>query len=244
MAGFFRRLAEQALLPTPQLRSAAAAPYAQTEQWGSEESEGLPSIDSLRPESTAGDLPRELESDNRLRVASGMATSPEVEPVEEASRPAPARRHNKPTNIEAATPRVPWISDTQDASARDMRPMEPPAKPTPSRTTTLEHPIGNGVQKPPHRSSPLRPETSQLRITPAATPRASQPQLQPDLTTRIPTAGTDSAPEVHIHIGRIELTAVSPPAAPRRESVSTKKPMSLDEYLQRRHRAKDGTGAP
>jgi hypothetical protein len=39
---------------------------------------------------------------------------------------------------------------------------------------------------------------------------------------------------VHIHIGRVELTAIAPPAPVRREPANTKKPMSLDEYLRRR----------
>jgi hypothetical protein len=43
-----------------------------------------------------------------------------------------------------------------------------------------------------------------------------------------------AAPDVHIHIGRVELTAIAP-AAPRRESAANaKKPMSLEEYLRRR----------
>jgi hypothetical protein len=44
-----------------------------------------------------------------------------------------------------------------------------------------------------------------------------------------------SAPDVHIHIGRIELTAVTPPAPPRRPTAATKAAMPLDEYLQRRN---------
>lgn len=47
----------------------------------------------------------------------------------------------------------------------------------------------------------------------------------------------EAAPEVHIHIGRIELTAATPaPAAPRREA-ATRKPMSLDDYLRSRGRS-------
>jgi len=45
------------------------------------------------------------------------------------------------------------------------------------------------------------------------------------------------APDVHIHIGRVELTAVTAPAAARRMSApQARKPMSLDEYLQQRRR--------
>jgi hypothetical protein len=44
-----------------------------------------------------------------------------------------------------------------------------------------------------------------------------------------------AAPDVHIHIGRVELTAITPAAPARRESAANgKKPMSLEEYLRRR----------
>jgi hypothetical protein len=41
-------------------------------------------------------------------------------------------------------------------------------------------------------------------------------------------------PDVHIHIGRIELAAVAPP--PRREPAAAAKPTSLDDYLRRSSR--------
>jgi hypothetical protein len=48
-------------------------------------------------------------------------------------------------------------------------------------------------------------------------------------------AGAAETPDVHIHIGRVELTALAAPAAPRRKPpASTASPMSLDEYLRRR----------
>jgi hypothetical protein len=43
-----------------------------------------------------------------------------------------------------------------------------------------------------------------------------------------------SQPDVHIHIGRIELTAVPDAALPRRPAEAIRKPMSLDQYLERR----------
>lgn len=48
-----------------------------------------------------------------------------------------------------------------------------------------------------------------------------------------PMPAASPPPDVHIHIGRVELTALTPPAPARRES-NAKKPMSLDEYLRRR----------
>jgi hypothetical protein len=41
-------------------------------------------------------------------------------------------------------------------------------------------------------------------------------------------------PEVHVSIGRIELTAATPPSAPKRTRDPARKPMSLEEYLERR----------
>jgi len=41
-------------------------------------------------------------------------------------------------------------------------------------------------------------------------------------------------PDVHIHIGRVELTALTPPAPPRREPAA--KRVSLDDYLRRSNR--------
>ena len=54
-----------------------------------------------------------------------------------------------------------------------------------------------------------------------------------DALERAPAALEPSPPDVHIHIGRIELTAVPEPATPR-PTRTAKKPMTLDEYLERR----------
>jgi hypothetical protein len=42
--------------------------------------------------------------------------------------------------------------------------------------------------------------------------------------------------EVHIHIGRIEVTAMHEAAPPRRPPVQKPPPMSLDAYLAKRGR--------
>jgi hypothetical protein len=46
-----------------------------------------------------------------------------------------------------------------------------------------------------------------------------------------------AAADVHIHINRVELTAVTAPApSPRASASRPNKPMSLDQYLQQRKR--------
>jgi hypothetical protein len=61
--------------------------------------------------------------------------------------------------------------------------------------------------------------------------RASNPLLAP-------ASARTEVNEVHVTIGRIELTAAPPAARPRREPARSRKPQSLDEYLARREAAR------
>ena len=63
------------------------------------------------------------------------------------------------------------------------------------------------------------------RALPAKTPESPTPNAQSPVIEK-------QEPTIHISIGRIEVRAVTPPAAPRRES--TRAPMSIDEYVARR----------
>lgn len=74
---------------------------------------------------------------------------------------------------------------------------------------------------------------------------AARSQLAPPLPARLvgtkppqsrSAARAPDVPEVHVTIGRIEVTAVHAPAAPKRPHPPAKKPMSLGEYLARRER--------
>jgi hypothetical protein len=49
-------------------------------------------------------------------------------------------------------------------------------------------------------------------------------------------AASGELSEVHIHIGRIEVSAVHETAPPRRPPVPRPSPMSLDAYLAKRGR--------
>jgi hypothetical protein len=50
--------------------------------------------------------------------------------------------------------------------------------------------------------------------------------------------GEQSEPDVHVTIGRIEVTAVQPPTPQKRPEPTGKKPMSLEEYLSRRQQGR------
>jgi hypothetical protein len=47
-------------------------------------------------------------------------------------------------------------------------------------------------------------------------------------------AHIEETTEVHVSIGRIEVTAVHEAPPPKRQAPTSAKPMSLDEYLARR----------
>lgn len=67
---------------------------------------------------------------------------------------------------------------------------------------------------------PLLPRHSQPGPVTASLAPASAPVREPD--------------EVHIHIGRIEVTAIHEPAPRPREARKGQPPLSLDDYLTKR----------
>ena len=68
--------------------------------------------------------------------------------------------------------------------------------------------------------------------------QAAHPGLKNRPSVRTPKnqPGMSAAPEVHVSIGRIEVTAVTSAAAQRRAAIPRKPAMSLDDYLARRQR--------
>ena len=76
---------------------------------------------------------------------------------------------------------------------------------------------------------PARTET--VRDTAAPVARTADRSVA--MFAEVPAAATDT--EVHIHIGRIEVTAVQENAAPTRPGPRERvQPMSLDAYLARK----------
>lgn len=245
MAGYFRRLAEQTLQPALLVHSAATLPYSQ----------GLPDEPELSTP-TSGRSGHDEES-----TARGMGGQPAGSPSEHAHAPrsveVKASGNVLSTEDASRFPPQPkqglflptYAEPLQAALAESHLGPLHSAQATELRTTIAtaaaakpEPPSGRIAAKPSSRESALRPDKAPSRQTPTAATRAPRTPSRSEIATRRSNANAESVPDVHIHIGRIELTAV-PPIAPRRESAPTRKPMSLDEYLQRR-RPKDGTRLP
>lgn len=139
------------------------------------------------------------------------AKEPQLPPMPDgamhASRPAPAR---EPAMVSAPTP---WPN--------------PPAAPADPRPLLAARAEGDAV------NAQGQPSPAD-RATPAGTPRA--PHALPALRRPAATAARPPAepPEVHIHIGRIEVTAVAAPQQPQRPARERAQPLSLDAYLKQR----------
>lgn len=69
--------------------------------------------------------------------------------------------------------------------------------------------------------------------------RAANPTLPAHLSVRPQKAerAQAEATEVHVSIGRIEITAMQTPMPPKRKPAASRKPLSLDDYLAQRGRA-------
>lgn len=71
---------------------------------------------------------------------------------------------------------------------------------------------------------------------PLLPPDFSGSSSKPITKTQTPAVAADTGNEVHVHIGRIEVTALPPSGPSRRKKKVAPQPMSLDEYLAARQR--------
>jgi hypothetical protein len=189
-----------------------------------------------------------------MKAAAGAAHPLEVE--EEAVAPTLQRRVSRErTSPVAATPppqealqppgrASPPVTGREErpaiASIADVRPAEPPSRRAPIAT---EPPASMRTREPQllmpmSEPSPWRRGAERATVRPdrdaasrtgddgRATTSATAPSA-----TRV--AASNSAPEVHIHIGRVEVRP-APGSPPARRASAPRAAPSLDEYLARR----------
>jgi len=235
MAGFFRQVAQRALQPTTQLHSAAALPYAATRDAGGDDgSAGLewsaPAAETKPAGIAAADpLPKILA----LR-REPLATREAATATRTSSRPATGNKKTRSVRSPSRKPR---------ASAKPAKRIEP----IPRSSTEPGRPIAvKGDLSP---VAAFKPETAQVDAARQARPahrRPTRAQVRAAPRSRPASPSKKSAAsgathDVHIHIGRVELAAISAPAPAKRAASSDKRPMSLNEYLQ--HRRSPNTGS-
>ncbi len=234
MSGLLRRLAAQAggqrgvTLHAPARLPFQPAP------------ERLESVESLLPTALPGAAAPSLMA---RPVTSVVAPEPAVPPAQpRAARPeipvemppAPATRaEEQPPALEPMPPE-PLLAEQplnlfiQVPNNPDIPVQETAAPPTGSHPTAPRH-------EAPARADATPPSPTVPRLPPLLAPMAPATAPQP----RVAPAQAEPAPrqpdEVHIHIGRIEVTAIQETAPARREARKGPPPLSLDDYLARRN---------
>lgn len=233
MARYLRQLAEQAIRPATALRSAAAAAFAPEPMIPGDEADTIivsgrkdggprapdaaaPATHS--PHTTAGlpdsgpappDAGRARDPIAAAAAASGKDGSLAHEPGPAAAAVRPAARPVRGRS----TPTVPGkraaAAQTTEPPMRDERSARPPLQPASPAAGAMLTPAPH-----PARGAQARPTSPRTRADSGAAP----------------------APDIHIHIGRIELTAATPAAPAKRTAAPGARPMTLDAYLRQRGR--------
>ena len=251
MNGFLRRLAARATGQETPIHAAAISPYAaSTIPWGEalplrEEAAVAPGAEpgaralSRVPAVVAQALNRPVASDvdgvpgsvparrmgtqDAIHVEPEFAAPPGATPST-ATPPdavAPSARRDAIRLARASTA----VPAAQDAHQRSFH--EKALMPAADRQDELSELSPASATAP----EPLLPFSPPQAMLPSGAPRAPAlvRQARPGTGTLV-----EETTEVHVSIGRIEITAMHETPAPRRPAPQANKPMSLDEYLAKR----------
>lgn len=224
MSGYLRWLAQRALGPASGVRPAPRQPsFAVAPSPGSDFTAAFAEPARLRD---FGAAERRFDARSPDLTAAAPSDAMPATPLSSVAQPVAPQ-----TNDFSAA------AAAQDLDASAPRPASDPDR----RVEYADHSSVDDRPRRADREIADRNTSSNSSSRAGLLPRAAlAPRMATRLTRNGPAADPSdrrlaAAPDVHVHIGRVELTALTPPAAPRRESAATtKKPMSLDEYLRRR----------
>lgn len=265
MSGLFRRLAKQANGRATTLHAPARLPFhdapAATEAFESANSEmsaeapapivampaqarPTPPQASATPEAL-GDTPDDVTPKTSALPPrhKGAQTAPKRDfRGNDTAHDMPEQAAN-PTRADRLTRRARASASTREASA----PVAPPmTAETPSRTLENTNPAPGAAAPltaardteassiPEFPPTLLPPHTDTARAD-TATPGA-RPKTPDGRINRTQTVAADAPNEVHVHIGRIEVTAIQESASKPRAKRNGRAPMSLDEFVAKRQR--------
>jgi hypothetical protein len=170
----------------------------------------------------------------------GRATGAGIEAIEAdmAALPAPLDSIGEPVAQQLTDPILAGATDTQD-----LAPPEPVESQLPPSALSSDEILTTPGSEPPltvESNFPKHPSRQELPPTGLASPAPLMPSVARPTSTssaaaaQMPPAASESPNEVHVHIGRIEVTALQPDAAPKPKPRTARQPMSLDDYLARR----------
>lgn len=243
MNGLLHRLADRAAGTAVPVRSDVRAPYGSDMAGWADATEAV-----VASSSKAMGLAEASQAPEREHGSAEAKPPPMIEPMsngpERSREPLPASTQFVPRGAQTSE-RAP-VPASAGEERLDLQATAPRLATTATRQvlTATVSPAQRAVADPippveAERSrsdpAPLMPRTAG---DPAAMPRVSPASPHRDAWPPTATASTtDDATEVHVHIGRIDVTAVHEAAPPRRKPASMPGPMSLDSYLARRSRS-------
>jgi hypothetical protein len=233
MARYLRQLAEQAIGPAPALRSAMAAAFAPEPAVAGDE------VDPILAPALATEGPRTTEAVvSEPRSLRTIAASPDSPSKSPDTKPAGAVIA---TTTAASGNPPPSAGDHEPAPATARGPAPPAAGRNRPSISSRRAPSVATTERPPHGEQAITSSTEPSSPTAGATLRPAPPpvregQARPAAARARVEPAAAQAPDIHIHIGRIELTAATPAAAAKRTAAPGAKPMTLDAYLRQRGR--------
>lgn len=242
MSGLLQRLAARATGSAWALRSDARLPFSG--------SPGVPEMHGVEPrEPAVSHRPAQAVQARATVTPQLMVPLPEPTP---ATTPPLARAQQMAATEDPAAADTPRLARAQPALTRAQATAQPLAhggRP-PGSVSTAPHPATEQMPPPFTRGptadadpEPLLPTANERVVakapqTAAATAQPGTPRaphaLPPRLQALATPAPASEPTEVHVHIGRIEVTAITQPQAPKRAARERSQPLSLDAYLARR----------
>jgi len=244
MTGLFRRLARQVVGPEPtKAHAMARLPFLAPPEMVAAEETSLPESQIRAPTPTA---PLDAYVQGEAPASPAVRTPQATAIPRDAQMPdAPRERQKGAARRRSAAPaedprvRPPLLSEPRHRGRAHSRAGDT-AMPVPAVSEAVPAPIAETPVvsvPPPIVTQPVAADEERgwrpaHRVTAAAP--GSRQMRQPVGTASAP---ADEPAEVHVHIGRIEVTAVQEPDR-RRKPPTGPQPMSLNEYLKRRQRGR------
>jgi hypothetical protein len=239
MSGLLHRLAAQAMGSTNTLRSAVRTPYSP-----------LSPVNRVEPDTQVATL-NPIDTERQHRDNGGAERASVVNQEQRhVNTYAEIGTQSRDNEIVPSSPEILVTKPDIGLYTKPDRPSGPSSsaktmlrQPSMEKTVAVEPPIlAEGIEmRIPENNSTTLPEsnypTPLLPLKNAARPsalNASVAAQRNEHSSPGRQGQADEITEVHVSIGRIEVTAVHEPPPPKRQAPTSAKPLSLDEYLARR----------
>lgn len=245
MSGHLQRLAARAMGRTRPLHTLGTLPLAGPETSPIADDAAMPeAIGRMPPAVHSGRIQASVPPLAELQ-APGEIESARVTERPQATTNTLTEQAAPPASQERATPLATALHVSRDETtlSRDgPEPLLPRVSPEPAVTEPMSlQGAPQDLSEPPDERDSFSGPAAPPRLMPRVAPKSIQPTLHAALGSPSARPGDHRLPEtveetteVHVNIGRIEVTAVQEAPAQKPAPRRRQQPMSLDEYLSRR----------